>query len=153
MYGLEQHPFSSSFDRSLYEQPYNSSLATTAPFTDRSKVMQIVGLGEVLRFDSGAVSKKEMRVLLPDGTEHGVSVPEDVVQRLLDLWLNHQGARTKPFVRPTAPAELTIAHFDEPDAGEVTDSSPPPSAQPVVTPVIPRPKFLEDDTDEDGNQI
>lgn len=115
--------------------------------------MQIVGLGEVLRFDGGSVSKKEMRVLLPDGTEHGVAVPEDVVQRLLDLWVTHQGVRGKPFVRPAAPAELSLASFDEPDAGEVTNSSPPPPAQPVVTSGVPRPRFLEDESDEDGNQI
>src|SRR5512147_3123696 len=107
--------------------------------------MQIIGFGEMVRLEEGMTSKKEMRVLMPDGTEHGVVVPEEVVQRLLSLWVTHKRAAKEPTVLTKAPiVRPTFVEPAEEDVGEVRVAPAP--AQPEVT-HLPRPKFLEEDED------
>jgi hypothetical protein len=109
--------------------------------------MKIIGFGEIIllgdaRTDA-TVSQKEMRVRMPNGTEHGVVVPEGVVKQLLDLWLTNQ--RKVPTTRVEQAAD------GETDLGEIKVSKKPAVPAPEFTTSAPRPTFLEDD--EDGKQI
>jgi len=123
-------------------------------------MLQIIGFGEVVRFAKGLHSQKEMRVIGPDGTEHGIPVSEEVVQRLLDIYVNSEARKPVPFVRPQAPAAPPAATSEEesPDVGEVVPGDAvavlPKSGDEHGTPIhrgMPKPKFLDDD--EDGQQI
>lgn len=124
-------------------------------------MIQIIGFGEVVLLEEGMSSKKEMRVRTPDGKEHGVPVPEDVVKSLLSIWVSSQGqprkAASPVLVRPKARVEAPVPPAEpdpEPDVGEVTfggnteDAETPDEVIPA-RPAVP--KFASDD--DDGPQI
>jgi len=117
-------------------------------------MIQIVGFGEVVLLEKGLVTRKEMRVRLQDGTEHGVEVPEEVMKQLLSLYANSQkkGAVTL-MVRKQPPK--VVEPEPGPEPGEMTfgdlrdDTEEPPAPEPAAKPGTPR--FLQED--EDGKQI
>lgn len=120
----------------------------------------IVGFAEAVLLEKGLTTRKEMRVRTPDGVEHGVEIPEDVMQKLLAIFAGSQKSGVTPIQRkaqpapPPAPPEPDPEPDPAPEVGEVTfggDLPEPSEPTPPAAPQVVRPRFL--DADEDGKQI
>ena len=124
-------------------------------------MIQIIGLSETVSLEQGLVSRKEIRVLGPDGREHSIEVPPEVVLKLLSICTGGGPPATSP--APRIPAQVASRPWSggnqepepAPETGEVGgtfggDVEPPEETSAPAAHAIPR--FVEA-PDEDGQQI
>lgn len=130
-------------------------------------MLQIVGFGQMLRFDHGMTPVTEMQVQDATGKVHNIEVTQEIVEKLVSVWVGAGRTKSEPVV--AAPARIVddaVVEDSQPDLGEVVGPSivqevPPPAVESSElgypkrqVRTLPSPAFMErTPPDEDGDQI